>query len=175
MFYSILRFNIFFSCIIFLTYNVAFAQKFLSSDDAIKIALKHAKFASNTIEFIDSEKEFDKGVPQYEITFWKENVKYEYKIDARSGSINKYSEERRKTSFVPINPNDPLLSIEDAKKISLQHAKLNENIVRFVKISQEFEYGYSSYELRFWKENTEYFYEIDSATGDILDFYIKYH
>ena len=154
---------------------IVYAQEFLSSERAIEIALEHAKFKKETLDFIDSEKEYDKGIPQYEVTFWQHNVKYEYKINARTGTIIKYSEERRKTSFVPINPNEPLLSIEDAKRISLEHAKLDEDTVRFVKISQEFEYGYSSYEFQFWNDTTEYNYEIDAANGDILDFNIKYH
>lgn len=169
------RFCFFFFLCCFFNVTTIYAQEFLSSEKAIEIALNHAKFQKETLDFIDSEKEYDKGVPQYEITFWKNNVKYEYKINARTGAIIKYSEERRKTSFIPINPNEPLLSIEDVKKISLQHAKLNENTVRFVKISQEFNYGYSSYELKFWKDSTEYNYEIDAANGDILDFTIKYH
>lgn len=63
------------------------------------------------------------------------------------------------------------LSVDEAKKIALDHAGLTEDQVRFstAKFDDDDSEG-EEYEIEFYSENTEYEYEIDARTGDIRDF-----
>ena len=63
------------------------------------------------------------------------------------------------------------LSVDEAKKIALDHAGLTEDQVRFstAKFDDDDSEG-EEYEIEFYSGNTEYEYEIDARTGDIRDF-----
>ena len=63
------------------------------------------------------------------------------------------------------------LSVDEAKKIALDHAGLTEGQVRFstAKFDDDDSEG-EEYEIEFYSGNTEYEYEIDARTGDIRDF-----
>lgn len=145
----------------------------LSPDEAKKTALEHANVLEKDLKHIKIEQEYDDGILQYEIEFWKENVEYEYKININTGEITEYSQERNRTSFTPASPNQEFLTAEQIKQIAVSHAGLDMAETRFVRISQEFNYGYSSYELKFWHKYIEYEYEIDAANGEILEFSVK--
>lgn len=145
----------------------------LSAADAVKTALNHAKVQEQELKHIKIEQEYDDGILQYEIEFWKEHVEYEYKINVNTGEIMEYGQERNRTSFTPASPNQEFLTTEQIKQIAVSHAGLDIAKTRFVKIAQEFNYGYSSYELKFWHEYIKYKYEIDAASGEILEFSVK--
>ena len=63
------------------------------------------------------------------------------------------------------------LSVDEAKKIALDHAGLTQDQVRFstAKFDDDDSEG-EEYEIEFYSGNTEYEYEIDARTGDIRDF-----
>lgn len=63
------------------------------------------------------------------------------------------------------------LSVDEAKKIALDHAGLTEGQVRFstAKFDDDDSEG-EEYEIEFYSGNTEYEYDIDARTGDIRDF-----
>lgn len=145
----------------------------VTPETAKQIALRHADIQENEVNHIKIDQEYDDGIMQFEIEFWKDHTEYEYKINMNNGEILEYSQERNRTEFTPISPNQDFLTTENAKKIALDHANINPGEARFVKISQEFKYGYSSYELKFWHDYIEYKYEIDAANGDILEFSVK--
>lgn len=145
----------------------------ITLEAAKQIALRHANIQENEIHNFKIDQEYDDGVMQVEIEFWKDYIEYEYKINMNNGEILEYSQERNRTEFTPISPNQNFLTTEDVKKIAVDHANVNLNETRFVKISQEFKYGYSSYELKFWHNYIEYKYEIDAANGNILEFSVK--
>ena len=57
-----------------------------------------------------------------------------------------------------------------AKEIALAHAGLSASQVSFYRTKLDYDHGRAEYEVEFWKDHTEYDYEIDAATGDILSF-----
>jgi len=61
---------------------------------------------------------------------------------------------------------------EAAKKIALDHAGLKDNEVAFVWVHLDYDDGRPEYDVEFYKDSTEYDYEIDAYTGDItsIDF-----
>lgn len=62
------------------------------------------------------------------------------------------------------------ISEEEAKKIALEHAGLTEADVTFVHVKLDRDDGRLEYEVEFYKDNTEYDYDIDANTGEILSF-----
>lgn len=60
------------------------------------------------------------------------------------------------------------LSVEDAKRIAFNHAKVNVNDVRMESIELDRDDGWLVYELEFDVGRTEYEYDIDAVSGKIL-------
>jgi uncharacterized membrane protein YkoI len=62
------------------------------------------------------------------------------------------------------------ITMEEAKEIALAHAGYTEADVTFVKEELDTDNGRQEYEIEFYSGNTEYDYEIDASTGDILSY-----
>ena len=87
-------------------------------------------------------------------------------------SLNNSSEN---TNNIPNSTNQNLpaqntISFDEAKQIALQHANLSDNQVTFIKVSQDYDDGINKYEIEFYYNNTEYDYEINAYSGEILKF-----
>ena len=66
------------------------------------------------------------------------------------------------------------ISVDQAKQTALDHAGLSENEVKFSSAKLEKNDGKYEYDIEFYKENTEYEYEIDAVTGEIIESEIDY-
>lgn len=70
---------------------------YIGVDRAKQIALDHAGLREDEVIFskakFDKEKDDDDESPEYEIEYYKDNIEYEYEIDALTGKINEYSAE----------------------------------------------------------------------------------
>ena len=62
------------------------------------------------------------------------------------------------------------ISAEEAKKIAVRDANLNENDVAFVKVNQDNDDGILNWEIEFVANNAKYEYEINANDGSILKF-----
>ncbi len=63
-----------------------------------------------------------------------------------------------------------LISVEQAKQIALQHARIRAQGVYFSKIELDNDDNRPEYELEFFHNETEYDYEINARTGKVTDF-----
>jgi len=63
------------------------ANKEISKDEAIEIALNHAGLSRSEVHFDDVELEDEDGLKEWEIEFDHSNWEYEYDIDAKTGNI----------------------------------------------------------------------------------------
>ena len=61
-----------------------------------------------------------------------------------------------------------LINEADAKKIVLENANISENEVSFLRVHLDREDGRNVYDIEFLSGTTEYDYEIDASTGDIV-------
>lgn len=61
-----------------------------------------------------------------------------------------------------------IITLDEAKKIALDHAGLKESDVRFAKAELDYDDGRAEYEIEFYLGQTEYEYEIDASSGMIL-------
>lgn len=58
----------------------------------------------------------------------------------------------------------------DAKQIALKHAGVSEVDAIYMQVKPERDHGRDEYDVEFYAGNTEYDYEIDAVTGEILSF-----
>lgn len=158
----------------FIVQNSAMAQ--ISADQAKEIALQHAGVQANSVNFTKVEQDIDNGIKEYEIEFMGSNTKFDYSINADSGKIIGHKHEMMRQHHGNHHHNAAGAASIDTNKaasLALQHANLHHNEVHRLNCYQEMEDGINVYKVKFWKNNTEYEYEIDAATGDILEFEVE--
>ena len=70
----------------------------------------------------------------------------------------------------PNNTSQNKITIDEAKNIALKHANLTEDKVNFVKAKEDTNSTPKKYDIEFTSNNTEYDYEINADTGEIIEF-----
>lgn len=71
------------------------AEAKISVDQAKKIALGHSKVNERDATFEKVEFGKERGVEKYEVEFYTHSMEYEYEINAQSGKILEFSQEKR--------------------------------------------------------------------------------
>lgn len=61
------------------------------------------------------------------------------------------------------------LTLQQAVDIALDHAQVTQADTAYLDTEQEYDHGRLIYEVEFYVGQTEYKYEIDASTGEILD------
>ena len=157
----------------------------LTEADARRIALEHAGLSENDVSsmaFFKTEKDDDDGRAEYEIEFSDGATKYDYTIDAETGAILSF-EANDTTENVTFsfdagdappsgNGSDAPSAIgpEEAKAIALAHAGVSESDAARLEAKRDRDDGRDEYDVEFYVGRTEYSYEIDAASGEILSF-----
>ncbi|EJP26069.1 peptidase propeptide and YpeB domain protein [Peptostreptococcaceae bacterium AS15] len=154
------------------SFNASAANNYIGVERAKEIALKDAGVSGVT--FIKAKLDYDDGVRVYDIEFYKDNVEYDYEIDAATGQIREKDLDIENYTIPQINNNNNNnpnhtadIGIEKAKEIALKDAGVSE--VLFKKVKIDYEDGVRVYEVEFYKGNVEYEYEIDAVTGEIRE------
>ena len=159
--------------LIFTTYEYAMAK--ITMEQAKEIAVQHAGIQSNQANFIKVEQDVENGIPEYEIEFLCDNKKFDYSINADNGKIASYKHKIMHHNGKMQNHHQSTMAMDNQKAadIALHHANLTHDQVSRLKCYQEMEDGINVYSVKFWKDYTEYEYEIDAQTGEILEFDIE--
>ena len=162
-------------------------SSYIGLEKAKSIALKDAGVSGVT--FVKAKLDSDDGVRVYDIEFYKDNVEYDYEIDAATGQILEKDLDIENYT-IPQNKNNKInnlndsnnsdntntankqntaadIGVERAKSIALRDAGVSG--VTVVKAKLDYENGGRVYDVEFYKGNVEYDYEIDAATGKILE------
>ena len=149
----------------------------IGKDKAMDIAVAEFGKAS-TAEILHSEvdPELDESPAHYEVEITGRNgEEIEYKIDAYSGAVIAVKPEMaddEASEAQPAKPAQPETTQDighaKAKSIALNHAGVDANTVYDMNIEMDTENGAIVYEVEFKSGNREYEYEIDAATGAIL-------
>ena len=121
-------------------------------------------------ELEDRRRAREDGMLVYEIEFVTAGAEYEYEIDAVTGAIRERSIETRATAQPAASS---YIGVDQAKSIALKHAGLSAAEVSFTKAKLEKDDGLRKYEIEFIKGSTEYEYEIDAATGSVLEYDVE--
>ena len=147
-------------------------SSYIGVEKAKAIALKDAKVSDVT--FVKVKLDTEDGVKVYDVEFYKGNVEYDYEIDAITGQIREkdldienYTIPQKKDKNNKNLNNKAYIGVDKAKKIALRDAGVIG--VTFVKAKLDYEDGVRVYDIEFYKDNLEYDYEIDAATGQIRE------
>ena len=149
----------------------AASSSYIGEAKAKEIALQHAGLSSAQASFLRTHLDWEDGRPVYEVEFYSGNTEYDYEIDAQTGTIRSYDFDIE-NYVIPSTggSTEGLIGESRAKEIALQHAGLSSGQVTFFRTQMDWENGRRVYEVEFYSGNTEYDYEIDAATGDILSY-----
>lgn len=157
----------------------------ITLEQAKEIALSDAKAAEADVTFTKEKLEYDDGISVYDLEFLAGNTEYEYEIEEDTGAIYSKSKEtladsqKKETQAGQENAEQTgqaadnavsNISEEKAKSIAVGHAGFSEADVRFTKAKLDQEDGDEVYEIEFHKDGMEYDYEINAATGDIIEY-----
>ena len=138
---------------------------------ARQIALENAGLAEEDVVFVRSGVDYDDGIKQYEIEFYCGNTEYDYDICAANGAI--LSVDRDCEYYTPAVQNTAAASgitKDQALEIAAKHAGVAKENMGFVKVKPDFDDGRQIFDVEFHVGMTEYSYDIDAASGQILDF-----
>lgn len=138
----------------------------ISIDQAKSIVLSDADLTENDAVFTKLQLEIENFRSVYDIEFYTKEKEYDYEISAEDGTIL----ERSSKIYQSYNEDSNLyIGTEKAEKIALDHAGFSEADVQFLK--SEFKNdGMPEYEVSFYNNATEYDYDIDAMSGDIIEY-----
>ena len=142
--------------------SIIYAGKFITLSEAKKIALEDAG-CKDKVSFTE-ETLVSGGIktPYYRLVFADAKTQWTYRIDAVLGNVlEKQQKEIVTTDFV---------SLEEAKKIALEDAGLDETTQKIVFTREELSrnQGNPCYLLEFYTGTNQYFYQIDAKSGSII-------
>ena len=145
--------------------SIIYAGKFITLSEAKKIALDDAG-CTDKVSFTE-ETLVSGGIktPYYRLVFADAKTQWTYRIDAVLGIVlEKQQKEIVTTDFI---------SLEEAKKIALKDAGLDESTQKIVFTREELSRnsGKPCYILEFYTAKKQYSYKVDAKDGSIMEAY----
>ena len=132
--------------------NTDTKKEYISKAKAKKLALEKAKLSEKQVSDFSSTMDVSDGKMVYKILFRYDMWEYNYTIDAESGKI------------IKDKVNEYYLGFEEAKRIALKHANINEKDITDYKIS----FSGEVYYLRFKYELVEYRIRVDGTLPEVI-------
>lgn len=141
---------------------------------AKETVLSDAGLEESEVTFIKEKLEPEDGIWVYELDFYTAEGEYEYEINAYTGAVIDRNVEMFRSPLSDMSPAapgvQPSVDAEQAKNIAADHAGFSVSEVTFSKVELDYDDGKAVYEIEFYNGQTEYEYEVDAATGDILEY-----
>ena len=161
-------------------------------DAAKTLALEDAGISADAASFTTAGLDRRGDTEYYEVDFTANGETYEYEIDAITGVIiekqipggQTATDDTAQTAGTTTvtqsgtQTSGDVIGEEAARKAALDHAGLAESEVTFIRSHLDWDDGRQVYDVEFYTSDyTEYDYEIDAATGEILsyDFDAEYY
>lgn len=143
------------------------AAGLLSLEDAKSKALAHAGLTAGEVTFIKGELEREDGRQVYEIEFYTNSYEeYEYDIDACTGEILSFDKD---ADHLSPSTGAQEVTRDRAREIALEKVP-GASASHVVKLKEDRDDGRKIYEVEIVYNGMEYEFEIDAATGTILEF-----
>lgn len=146
---------------------------------AQKIALEHAGVKEADLYYLKIKLDREDGVLEYEVEFYAGNTEYDYGIDATTGAIRSFDYDIEDYHYTAPDSNTGSassqggISAADAKKIVL--AKVPGATEAHIRgFESDMDDGRLIYEGEIRYNGMEYEFEIDAATGTIIDWDVEY-
>lgn len=146
-------------------------KAYITADEARAAAYAHAGVSAGDVAWCETEFDSEDGVMVYELEFTVGGVEYEYDIDARTGTVVKYSREGgwsgSGSSGGSTTASGTDIGADKAALAALADAGLSASQVTGLQTKQDRDDGQLRYEVEFRAGGVEYDYEV-SADGTIL-------
>ena len=150
--------------------SIIYAGKFITLSEAKKIALDDAG-CKDKVGFTE-ETLVSGGIktPYYRLVFADAKTQWTYRIDAVLGIV--LEKKQKETATTEIDTAD-FISLEEAKKIALKDAGLDEATQKIVFTREELSrnQGKPCYILEFYTAKKQYSYKVDAKNGSIMEAY----
>lgn len=159
---------------------------YIGETKAQEIALADAGITADTgavsdVKYMRTKMDYEDGTLIYEVEFEYGAAEYDYDIRATDGFIMKRDADT--DVDIPItfpgnkdeSGNGEYIGEARAKDIALENAGVSESQVTFTKTKLDYDDGIAEYEIEFVSDDTEYEYEIDAVSGQILDYDRDHH
>ncbi len=156
--------------------GVSAGGNLITEEEAKQTALAHAKVTEKDVTGLRIRLEYDNGRQEYEVDFYANGLEYDYDIDAVTGQVLSYDADVD-DDFRPGNSasgtekdkpaNETAITEDQARDMAL--AKVPGAGPADVRIHVDFEDGRQIYEGSIVYDRREYDFEIDAATGQILE------
>ncbi len=143
-------------------------NSYISQDRAKSIALANTGLRESQVTFTKAQLGYDDGVAEYDVEFYSSSTKYEYEINATTGSILSYDYEGSKNNTN--SSSSSLISSEEAISIALNHSGISQSQATKLKTELDSDDGITEYEVEWEVGRTEYEYTISAHDGSILDY-----
>lgn len=137
----------------------------IGAENAKNFSFADAGIDPITAKEVKAEFDYEQGQFVYEVEFIADGTEYEYWINASDGTVVKKNLELLSLNTNTVAPVQ--ITLEQAKEIALNDAKLTSDVVTFTTAKLDQEDGIAVYEIEFYTEDTEYEYEINANTGAI--------
>ena len=151
----------------------------IGTDKAMDLAAAaFGKVSAAKMAYSAVDPELDESPAHYEVEIKSQSgEEFEYKLDAYTGAIlesKREVEDGAETPAVQPSRPEPPAAVQDigyakAKSIALNHAGVSESKAYDMDIELDEEDGILVYEVEFKSGNMEYSYEIDAASGAVLE------
>ena len=150
--------------------SIIYAGKYITPSEAKKIALDDAG-CKDKVSFTE-ETLVSGGIktPYYRLVFADAKTQWTYRIDAVLGIV--LEKKQKETATTEIDTAD-FISLEEAKKIALKDAGLDEATQKIVFTREELNRnsGKPCYILEFYTAKKQYSYKVDTKNGSIMEAY----
>ena len=156
------------------TIGNASTEAYIGEEQALANACLYVGLEASEVELTEPvELEFENGRMVYDIEFRKDDVKYDFEVDAVSGEVVSFEEKQKSKGTVTepqVTPVPTAVDIgqERALEIALAHANVPGSEAMVKEIKKKHENGVEYYEIEFFDDEYEYDYKVNSATGAIM-------
>ena len=147
---------------------------YIGEEKALTAALERAGVSADAVAYYEIGLDTERGVMVYDVEFTAGDYEYECDVNAANGEIVKFEKERadRPASVTSPSAGGALtggsISETDAKALALARVP-GATDADIVKFEQDYDDGRLIYEGKIIFDNREYEFEIDAATGAVLD------
>lgn len=139
----------------------------ITEAEAKQIALDHAGVSESETERMRVKLGRDDGVQEYEVTFYVGNREYDYDINAATGEIRSHDSEIDDDYVSSTEAAGAAVSEDEARATVV--ARVSGASASDVRLYLERDDGRLVYEGELIYNGTEYEFQIDATTGDVLD------
>ena len=139
----------------------------ITEAEAKQIALDHAGVSESETERMRVKLDYDDGVQEYEVNFYVGNREYDYDINAATGEIRSYDSEIDDDYVSSSEAAGAAISEDEARATVV--ARVSGASASDVRLYLERDDGRMVYEGELIYNGTEYEFQIDATTGDVLD------